>query len=240
MQISAIKTSVFRQNDTLQDFIQNSIQSLNEGDIVVVTSKLVALSEGRVGKIEDKEKIILEESIKVIETPWAALTLTDDGWGINAGVDESNAENSLILLPKDSFASAEMLLNNLKKYYSVQRLGVLITDTRSIPLRVGTVGRALGFAGFLPTKSYIGKKDLFGRESRVTISNHADALASAAVLVMGEGNEQTPIAIISHAPVEFTLKSLSEDDQQLAFPPEKDIFSKVYNSIEQKSDDQSK
>lgn len=90
------------------------------------------------------------------------------------------------------------------------------------------MGRAIGVAGFLPIKSYVGKEDLYGRESRVTTSNIADALASSAVLVMGEGSEQTPLAQIKNAPVTFTKEVLSDEDKKLHLLPEEDIFSYIY------------
>lgn len=228
MQITGIKTSLFKERADLLDFIKKHISTLDEGDILVVTSKIVALSESRVGKIEDKNILILKESKKVIKTPWAMLTLTSQGWSINAGIDESNADHAIILLPKNSFETAEMVRKNLKKYFSLKKFGVLITDTRSIPLRVGTIGRAIGYAGFEPLKSYIGKKDLFGRKSRLTKSNQADALAAGAVAVMGEGDERSPLAIIKNAPVVFISRSLSAKSNRLAFPPEQDIFSYVF------------
>ncbi len=228
MQVLPIKTSLFKINDSLFEFIKAHMPELQEGDILAVTSKIVALSEGRVGKIEDKEKIIHREAKKVIETPWASLTLTERGWEINAGVDESNAEDGLILLPEDSFHSAELLVENLKEHYKIKNLGVIITDTRSVPLRVGTVGRALGVAGFLPIKSYVGAEDLYGRKSRVTTSNVADALAASAVLVMGEGSERSPLAVIKNAPVYFIGGLLSEESKQLNLSVEQDIFTNIY------------
>ena len=232
MHVIGIKTPIFLENNSLADFIKKHVFGLQSGDILVVTSKIVALSEGRTGKIEEKNKLIFKESKKVIETPWAFLTLNDEGWGINAGIDESNAEKKLIMLPKNSFETAKNLQKIIKKHYSLKKFGVLITDTRSVSLRVGTVGRALGFAGFEPIKSYIGKKDLFGRKSRVTKSNHADGLAAAAVLVMGEGNEQIPFVIIKNAPVKFTARTISKKSRKLALEPEKDIFSNIFTSNE--------
>ena len=228
MQVNAVKTSLFKINDSLFEFIKVHVYQLHEGDVLVVTSKIVSLSEGRVGKIEDKGKIIRREAKEIIETPWAILALTERGWEINAGVDESNADNQLILLPKDSFVSAENLLEKLKEYYKIKNLGIIITDTRSVPLRVGTVGRAIGCAGFLPIKSYIGTEDLYGRKSRLTTSNVADALATAAVFVMGEGNEQTPLAIIKEAPVTFIEVPFNEEFKQLNLSVEQDIFTNIY------------
>lgn len=231
MNVVGIKTSLFKESDSLVEFIKQHISSLHEGDILAITSKIVSLSEHRTGNLSDKRSLILKEAKQALETPWALLTLTADGWGINAGIDESNAQNKIILLPKDSFKTAGVLHEILKKYFALKKLGILITDTRSIPLRVGTVGRAIGYAGFAPLKSYIDKKDLFGRKSRVTTSNQADALAAAAVLVMGEGDEQSPLAIIQKAPIVFTFRYLSQKSKSLALSPKKDIFSKIYNLV---------
>ena len=228
MHIEKIKTALFKKGDPLLAFVLHHVPKLENGDVLVITSKIIALAERRVGKIKDKEKLIRKESKEIISTPWAFLTLTSDGWGINAGIDESNADDEIILLPKDPFASAEKLLLKLKAHYKINKLGVLITDTRSVPLRVGTVGRAIGFAGFKPLKSYIGKDDLFGRKSRVTQSNHADALAAASVCVMGEGSEQTPLALIKNAPITFTPRPLPLKAKKLYMLPREDIFSFIF------------
>jgi F420-0:gamma-glutamyl ligase len=152
----------------------------------------------------------------------------NDGWNINAGIDESNAKEGIVFLPKDAFFSAEMIRSHLKKRFHVKKIGVIVTDTKSLPLRVGTIGRSIGFAGFEPIKSYIGKKDIFGRKSRVTKSNFVDALSAAAVMIMGEGNEKTPIAIIENAPVKFISRPLLAKEKILSISPNKDIFAAVY------------
>ncbi len=90
------------------------------------------------------------------------------------------------------------------------------------------MGRAIGVEGFLPIKNYIGREDLYGRKSRVTISNVADALATSAVLMIREGDEQTPLAIIKNAPVTFTNKLLNEKDKELNLTHDQDIFSYIY------------
>jgi coenzyme F420-0:L-glutamate ligase len=236
MKLLPIKTPIFKVKSNLLNFILESIPPLEEGDIIAITSKIVALSQGNVAAIKDKEKMIRTLSQKVIETPWALITLTDDGWNVNAGVDASNAKNNLILLPKNPFVIAEKLLNDLKKQFVLKKMGVLITDTKSMPLRIGTVGRSLAYAGFEPLKSYIGKKDLYGRETRLTQTNVADALAASAVLMMGEGDEQIPIVVIKKAPVVFTSKSfVNKKDKNLSLSPEKDMFKYLFNHIEHAS-----
>lgn len=220
MEIIGIKTSIFQENENLLKFLLFNIPPLQSGDILAITSKVVALSQGRTGALKDKEKLIKRESKKTIQTQWALLALTGDGWNINAGIDESNAKKNLILMPKNPFQVARIIQNKLKKHFSIKNLGVLITDTKSVPLRVGTVGRAVAYAGFRPLKSYIGKKDLFGRKSRLTESNIADALAASAVLMMGEGNEKVPVVILRGAPVNFG----NSRRVKLSLDPKKDIY----------------
>ena len=94
----------------------------------------------------------------------------------------------------------------LQKKYDIKNLGVLITDSRAMPLRAGVVGTTSGYAGFKGLKSYKGQKDIFGRKFKFSSVNVADSLATAAILVMGEGKERQPLAIIQEAPVKFCEK----------------------------------
>lgn len=230
MQIISVKTPIFQEKNNLVNFIQKQIPSLQEGDIIAITSKIVALSQGRICQLKNKKELIKKNSKKIIKTPWALLTLTNNEWHINAGIDESNAKDKIILLPKNPFKVAKLIQKKLIKKFRLKFLGILITDTKSLPLRVGTIGRAIGYAGFKPLKNYIGRKDLFGRKSRYTQSNIADALAASAVLIMGEGNEQIPIVIIRNSPAQLISKKISDKKyKNLSIPPEKDIFTYVYN-----------
>lgn len=231
MQIIAIKTKIFKEKNNLIGFLLKNISKLENGDIVAITSKIVALSQGRTGKLKEKNRLIIKSSRDTIETPWALMTLTDEGWCINAGIDESNANHQIILLPKNVFKTAEFIRSKLMKHFKIKRLGIIITDTKSLPLRVGTIGRTVAYSGFEPLKSYIGEKDLFGKKSRFTESNVTDALAACAVLCMGEGSEQIPIVIIKKAPIIFTNKSnLNKKNTGLSILPEKDIYSCIYKN----------
>lgn len=206
MNVLPIKTTVFAEGDNLLAFITSQLKSLAEGSILVVTSKIVALAERRTVEIVDentKIALILKESDEAIPTKYAWLTVKDGVLMASAGIDESNANGKLIMLPKDSFGVAARLRKALKKHYGVSQLGVLITDSRTMPLRAGVIGVALGYAGFKGIRDYRGKKDLFGRPFHFSRVDVADSLATAAVLVMGEGNERCPLAVISEAPVVF-------------------------------------
>ena len=109
-----------------------------------------------------------------------------------------------------------------------KNLGILITDSRLLPLRAGTVGVALGYAGFEGVKNYIGKPDIFGRKLKMQKTDVADSLATAAVLCMGEGNERKPLAVITDAPVIFTGKV---NKKELVIDPKKDLYAPLFRKL---------
>ena len=209
MIIKSIKTRIFEEGEDIFSFITEYFKKLPEKSVVVVTSKIVALSEKRTAIIKDnktKELLIRKESEFAILTKYVWLTIKDGMIMAFAGIDESNANGKLILLPKDSFKTAHLLRKKLQKKYKIKKLGVLITDSHTAPLRSGVTGVALGYAGFCGIKSYIGTPDIFGRNFKFSRTDVADSLATGAVLVMGEGNEQQPLAVIEKAPIEFCDK----------------------------------
>ena len=209
MQIKAIKTRVFKENEDLVKFILKYIKKLPEKSVLVVTSKIVALSDGRTVKIKNhKEKITLikKESSFAVNTKRVWLTIKDGLIMASAGIDESNANGKIIFLPKDSFISAEKIRKALKLKFRVKNLGIIVTDSRILPGRAGVVGIAIGYAGFKGIRNYIGKKDIFGRVFNMSRTDVADCLATSAVLCMGEGSEQQPLALITNAPVIFVEK----------------------------------
>ena len=206
MIIRPIKTRIFQEGDDLFTFVTKHFKKIPEKSVVVITSKIVALAEKRTSvALNDKakEKLIRRESEFAIPTKYVWLTVKDGMVMASAGIDESNAKCKLILLPKDSFKTARVLRNKLRRKYGVRHLGILITDSRTIPLRAGVTGVALGYAGFRGVKDYRGKPDIFGKKFKFSRTDVADSLATAAVLVMGEGNERQPLAIIEGAPVKF-------------------------------------
>jgi len=204
MNVKALKTRIFREGEDLVSFVTSHVKKPKEGTILVVTSKIVALSERRTADIRQKVSTIKAESEFALKTKYAWLTIKDGTVMANAGVDESNAAGKLVLLPKDSFLAAAELRKELKKRWRLQKLGVLITDSRLMPLRAGVVGVALGYAGFKGLRDYRGKCDIFGRVLKMSQTDVADSLATAAVLEMGEGSERKPLVVIENAPVEFS------------------------------------
>ncbi len=231
MEIRAIKTRVFKGRENLIDFILRYIVVLPEKSVLVVTSKIVSLSENRTVKYKNenqKIELIKKESNFALKTKYTWLTIKDGMVMASAGIDASNAKGKLILLPKDSFKSAEILRNKLIQKFKIKNLGILITDSRLMPLRAGVVGVALGYAGFEGVRNYIGEKDIFGRVLKISRTDVADSLATAAVLCMGEGNEQQPLAVITDAPVKFKQKI---NKKELLINPKEDLYLPLFQSI---------
>ncbi|MCF7831716.1 MAG: coenzyme F420-0:L-glutamate ligase [Candidatus Pacebacteria bacterium] len=232
MHIQTYKTEIFKENQNLFDFLIHWLpEKIQENTIIVVTSKIVALSEGRTRTIqspEDKEAIIRSESDWMMRTKYTWLTIKNNMIMASAGVDESNADGKIILLPQDSFHSAELIRNQLQKHYHVQNLGVLITDSRLLPLRNGTVGVALGYTGFVGLRDYRGTKDMFGRVLKLSRVDVADSLATAAVLQMGEGDECRPLALITEAYVDFID---TVDQQELDIDIREDLYQPLFENM---------
>jgi F420-0:gamma-glutamyl ligase len=206
MLITEIKTRIFKFDEDILSFLQEFLPPLEEKDIVVVTSKIISLAEGRyVKKIDDiqKKQLVWEESDQVEFIEPTHLTIFEGMLMGNAGVDESNGDGHIILLPRHSFQTAEKIRQYFLDKYKLRELGVVITDSRSLPLRLGITGLALGYAGFQGLKDYRGTLDIFHRPFKFSRVNIADSLATAAILCMGEGSERQPLALIKDALVKF-------------------------------------
>ncbi|MBU2613233.1 coenzyme F420-0:L-glutamate ligase [Patescibacteria group bacterium] len=206
MNVHPIKTRIFREGDDLFMFVRDHLRKLPERSVLVVTSKIVALSERRTAVAGDdkaEERLIRSESDVAIPTKYVWLTIKDGMVMASAGIDKSNADGKLVLLPKDSYKAARLLRAKLRRAYKVTHLGVLLTDSRTVPFRAGVTGVSLGYAGFRGVRDYRGQPDLFGRTLTFSRTDIADGLAAAAVLVMGEGDERQPLALVTGAPIEF-------------------------------------
>lgn len=231
MKIEPIKTTIFKEGDDLIKFIIKYIPKAKEGDIIVVTSKIVALAEGGVVAYSDEksvEKIIRKASDFAFKTKHVWLTIKDGMVLANAGIDKSNANGKIILLPKDSFLSAKKIHNSLVKYFKIKKLGVIISDSRTLPFRAGVVGISVGHFGFKALRNYIGKKDLFGRTLKFSRTDIVDSLATSAVFLMGEGDECQPLALTKDAPVIFTNKL---NRKELYIDPKEDMYQPLFKKI---------
>lgn len=231
VKVTPFKTRVFKERENLAAFVTRYIPKLRNSSILVVTSKIVALAEGAVAAASTsraKDALIRAESDWQLQAKGGKVTLKDGLLMWNAGIDESNAKGNSVLLPADSFASAQKLREVLTRKYKVKKLGIIISDSRVMPLRAGVVGIALGYAGFKGVRDYRGKKDMFGRKLKFTQTDVADSLATAAALVMGEGSEQQPLAIIEDAPVEFVNRI---NKKELLIPMKDDMYAPLFRSV---------
>jgi coenzyme F420-0:L-glutamate ligase len=231
MKIRTIRTKIFQPDGDLLSFIDQYLPRIPEKSVLVVTSKIVALAEGRVARKTDhaaKEKLIRQESDFVLQTKRVCLTIKDGMVMANAGIDESNGNGLVILLPQDSFRAAAKIRNHLRKKHGLKDLGVAITDSRCLPLRAGITGVAMGYAGFRGLKKYQGQPDIFGRPFKYSRVDVADSLATAAVLCMGEGREKRPLALISGAPIEYVDRP---DKNELKIDVREDMYGPLFRKI---------
>lgn len=227
MNVTPIKTRVFKEGEDLAAFIREHIPQFADGSVLAVTSKIVALAEGRTAAAADKDRLVAEESTRSRDVQYGKVTLKDGILMWNAGIDSSNAgPGKIVLLPRDSYAAADTLRKQLMEAYGIKKLGILLTDSRIMPLRVGVVGIALGYAGIKGVFDYRGKTDIFNDVYQVTRTDIADSLATAATLMMGEGSEQQPLCVIENAPVAFTDEI---DRAELIIPPEEDMYGPLFS-----------
>ena len=243
MKIFSIKTHKIRPyKQGLFEILDKYLTSLKERSIVVITSKIVSICEGRVVKSDgaDKKELIEKEAEYFLpaEKSKYNVTLTIKGNLLipTAGIDESNGNGYYILWPKDPQKTANEVRQYLRKRFSVKKVGVIITDSKTTPLRWGTTGVAVAHSGFAALNNYIGKSDIFGRKFEMQKANIADALAASAVLVMGEGNEQTPLAVIEDVTfVKFQEKNPSRKAlQDLHIDMDDDLYGPLLKSVKWK------
>ncbi len=203
--------------------LQRNRAPIKNEDILVVSSKFTAVSEGRfvdlsgvrpnkmAKKIAKKYKmqpsmvqLVLNESESLLGgIPGFLLALNAGVLAPNAGIDLSNAPRGwAILYPKSPKRAAQelrkniLLLVNKERKRKIDKLGVILSDSRVTPTRLGTVGVALASAGIRPTIDMRGRKDLFENTLKVTLTALADQTATAAEICMGEAKESIPVVLI--------------------------------------------
>ena len=169
---------------------------LLDGDILVITSKIVSKAEDRVVR-GDRDAAITAETVRVVARR-GPTTISQTRHGLvmaAAGVDESNTEpGTLVLLPVDPDASAETLRKGVSERAGA-RIGVIITDTMGRPWRAGQTDTAIGAAGVIPLRDHRGQTDTFGNLLEVTVAAVADEIAAAADLVK-QKTTGIPVAIV--------------------------------------------
>jgi len=175
--------------------------ALADGDVLVVTSKVVSKAEGRVVQAEDREAAITAETVRVVATrehPGGVTRIVENRLGLvmaAAGVDASNVdEGTVLLLPEDPDASARALRAALGERFGVT-VGVVVSDTAGRPWRQGQTDIAIGAAGVRVLDDLRGSTDTHGRPLQVSMAAVADEIAAAAELVKGKATGR-PVAVV--------------------------------------------
>ena len=231
---------VTKQSHTLFELLDASITELPERSVVVISSKVVSLCEGRtVPKAgTDLEALIRKEAelfMPHAEPQYGyVFTIAHNMLTPNSGIDESNADGELVLWPADPQASANAMRKHLAEKFGLKDVAVIIADGNFLPLRWGASGLALAYSGIAPLRKYNEKVDLFGRPLKLTRTNVVDCLATTATLLMGEGAEQTPLAVMQDVP-DVTFVDHDPTAEELAarkIPPSDDSFGPLLTALE--------
>lgn len=242
MLINPVKTKKIQSNkDDLLAILDSAVGKLTTNTIVVITSKIVSICEGSyipVKEINDKKSLIISESEQYTVHNFASskfiFTIKNNILIPSSGIDESNANQRYVLWPKDAQASANLIRQYLSSQNPELMVGVVITDSTCRPLSRGTSGICIAHSGFSALKNYIGKDDLFGRPMHVTQANLAAGIAAAAVLVMGEGTEQTPVCLVTDLRnIDFQDRDPTHEElEELYIPIEEDLFEPFLSGVE--------
>src|SRR3989344_1439830 len=240
MRAVPIKTKKIRaRTGSIFLILDNYVQKMPEGSVLAVTSKIISLCEGRVvgARGTNKDKLVEDEAEFFLPRKLSRykimFAIKNGILAPSAGIDESNTDGYYVLWPRDPQKTANEIKKKFKKKFRLKKVGGKITDSKTTPLRWGTSGVAIAHSGFAALKDYIGTSDVFGRKLKMTKANIMDALAASAVLVMGEGSEQTPLAIMEDMPfVKFQKRDPSASEiRELRISINDDLYAPMLKAV---------
>lgn len=239
MSLQVVPITIPRQEpgfDLYQSIADSAGKILENGDVIVVSSKYVANAKNRLldlNKVRPSlsaqilaknyhldpkfAEVILREADMVFGGVTGFVLAAADGLlAPNAGIDRSNVKNGMVVLyPDEPFVIAEQLRRKIFLDFGIH-VGVILVDSRLMPARIGTTGVAIGCAGLEPISDVRGKKDLNGNPLKVTMKATADNLASIANHNMGEANESTPIVIIKNSGARLTSRKVMPSEMTIS------------------------
>lgn len=217
-----------RDGDDLAVVLAPALAGLRDGDVLVVTSKIVSKAEGRMIAAADREQAITDETVRVVASrahPGGVLRIVENRLGLvmaAAGVDASNTpEGTVLLLPVDPDASARRLRAAIRDIHGVS-VALVISDTSGRAWRNGLTDIAIGAAGLAVLDDLRGGTDSHGRELTVTVTAVADEIAAAAELVKGKASG-LPVAIVRGL-AQHVLAGDGPGARVLVRDPEQDMF----------------
>lgn len=230
MKFIPVKTrAIVPPKDNIYQVLDSFLPPLKEGDVVFITSKVLAIHQGRCipkDQVKSKEKFVLNEAELYVprKTPNGNffLTIKEHTLIPSSGIDESNGKGHYVLWPKKISLLLKRISQYLKKKHRIKKLALVATDSHTTPLRRGVTGISIGFYGLEPVLDLRGKPDIFGRKLKFTRVNVVDAISAMAVLLMGESKERTPIVILRGARfIRFTKKNTSK---KITIPLRHDLY----------------
>ncbi len=201
------KQGKFDLYDEIKKLVEENDIYLKEGDILVISSKYISNSQGR---------ILNHNSIKPSEVSGFVITSSNNIMAPNAGIDKSNSQGKLILYPNDPYLIAEQIKRKFFLDYSLH-IGIIIVDSRLMPARIGTSGVAIACSGIEPVSDRRATKDLDGNVLKVTFQAVADNLASIANHKMGEADELLPMAIIRKSGAKLTDRKIGSEETAIPY-----------------------
>lgn len=243
MQVKSIKTKKVEVGDKLFDILDEYLPQLHEKDVVVITSKIISITQGRMIKNNaeiDKTELIKKEADYFLPEKYTNfgvhLTIKNNIIIASAGIDESNGHGYYILWPENLTEETNKIWEYLRKKHGIKQLGVVVTDSKLAPMRRGVTAVGLSWCGFEPIRNYIGKPDIFGKPLRVETLNIVDCIAAASVLEMGEAYEQTPLGIVNEiGQINFVDRTPSKEEiKEMKIDLGEDVFTGILKSVDWK------
>ena len=228
--------------EELENTLEKNKTKLEDGDVIVISTKYVSNSQGRIVDLEkikaseygrkianefnlkpEVAEVIIRESDKIFGGIGGfVITSADNIMAPNAGIDKSNAKKGkAILYPKDPYLIAEQIRRKIFLKLLIH-VGIILVDSRLMPARIGTSGVAVSCAGIEPVLDMRSKKDLDGNPLKVTFQAVVDNLATIANHKMGEGGESKPFAIVRNSDSILTDRKISSSEMAIA--PEQCVY----------------
>ncbi len=254
-QVFALESKLIKPGDKVFPAFVESLRKhrfqLKDNDIVIIASKVFSYQNNLMLKLDEikpsshakwiaekasmdprvAEVVIRECNNRVIGWVYRVLlTETEHGLSANAGIDLSNAPPGyVLLLPRNPDEIAKQFRTQIREEFG-RNVGVIIIDSRTIPLRKGTSAIALGISGLPAIIDERGKKDLYGYKMMITTRALADNIGTAATILMGETNEKRPFAVVRG--LQVTQPNLDSVSQDASMPPQECLYvGPLYSSI---------
>ncbi|MBM2818534.1 MAG: putative gamma-glutamyl ligase [Nitrosarchaeum sp.] len=228
--------------EALTETLDKNNERLQEGDVIVISTKYISNAQGRIIDLNNVKasikgidiskkfqikaeiaEIILRESDKIFGgISGFVITSADNIMAPNAGIDKSNVKKGkIVLYPKDPYLIAEQIRRKIFLKFLIH-IGVILVDSRLMPVRIGTSGVAISCAGIEPVLDMRSEKDLDGNPLKVTFQAVVDNLATIANHKMGEGAESKPFAIIRDSGAKLTDRKINP--KETAISPDQCVY----------------